>query len=68
MNGRDSVCIKALSETRNMHKPDFSGIIKDVEVLGYEKDPAWTRDEEGLKINTVTVDNSYPVVFKITVD
>ena len=65
MSGRDSVCIKSLSETLNMHKPDFSGIIKDVEVLGYDKNPEWTRDTEGLKINTVKVENSYPVVFKI---
>lgn len=65
MNGRDNVCIKAIAETRNMHRPDFSGISRDVEALGYEKDSAWTRDEEGLKINAVTVDN---VVFKITVD
>ena len=48
-----------------MSKPDFSGIIKDVEVLGYDKNPEWTRDTEGLKINTVKVENSYPVVFKI---
>lgn len=68
MCGRDSVCIKALAETQNMHKPDFSGIVKTVEVLGYDNNPAWTRDTEGLKINTVTVDNSYPVVFKITVE
>ena len=68
MIGRNSVCIKALSESENMHKPDFSGIIKAVEVLGYDKNPAWTRDTEGLKINTVLVDHSYPVVFKIMVD
>lgn len=68
MSGRDSVCIKALAETQNMHKPDFSGIVKDIEVLGYDKNPKWTRDAEGLKINTVKVDNSFPVVFKITVD
>ena len=68
MSGRNSVCIKALSESENMHKPDFSGIIKAVEVLGYDKNPEWTRDAEGLKINTVLVDHSYPVVFKITVD
>lgn len=68
MSGRDSVCIKSLAETQNMHKPDFSGIVKNVEVLGYDKNPAWMRDAKGLKINTVMVDNSYPVVFKITVD
>lgn len=68
MNGKDSVCIKALSETENMNKPDFSGIVKAVEVLGYDKNPEWTRDSEGLKIHTVKVCNSYPVVFKITVN
>ena len=68
MNGKDSICIKALSKTHNMHKPDFSGIVKEVEVLGYDKYPKWTRDIEGLKINTVIIDNDRPVVFKITIE
>ena len=68
MSGRDSVCIKSLSQTGNINKPDFSGIVKDVEVLGYDKNPAWTRDAEGLKINTVMVESSFPVTFKITIE
>ena len=62
------MCIKSLSETGDMSKPDFCGIIKSVEVLGYDKNPVWTRDAEGLKINTVKVDSSFPVTFKITIE
>lgn len=68
MNGKDSVCIKGLAKTRNMHKPDFSGIVKGVEVLGYDKNPSWMQDTEGLRIRTVMIDSSYPVVFKISVE
>ena len=48
MKGKDSICIKSLSETENMHKPDFSGIITDVKVLGYDNAPTLTRENEGL--------------------
>ncbi len=68
MKGMDSVCVKSLCETENMHKPDFSGIIKDVEVLGYDKNPEWIRDKEGLKIKTVMINDNLPVVFKVSVD
>lgn len=68
MKAHNSVCIKSLAETQNMHKPDFSGIIKNVEVLGYDKNPEWTRDSEGLKIKTVNIDKDTPVVFKISVE
>ena len=68
MKDKDSVCIKSLSKTADAHKPDFSGIIKGVEVLGYDKDPEWTQDEEGLKIKTHCIKNDIPVVFKIEID
>ena len=68
MKGKDSVSIKALSETENMHKPDFSGIIQSVEVLGYTGKLEWTRDKEALKITMDTVESEYPVVFKVKVD
>ena len=57
-----------LSQSENMHKPDFSGIITKVEILGYDKNPDWTRDNEGLKIKTKGIDTDKPVVFKIYVD
>ncbi len=68
MQGKNSVCIRSLSEADASHKPNFHGIIKSVEVLGYDADPEWKRDEEGLNVKTVTIDSDKPVVFKIKVD
>lgn len=65
MKGKNSICIKSLSETENAHKPAFSGIIKSVEVLGYDNAPAWKRDKQGLKIQTCCIGSDLPVVFKI---
>lgn len=68
MQGKNSICIKSLSEADASVKPNFHGIIKNVEVLGEEQKPQWTRDEEGLKIETKVIDHDKPVVFKLTVD
>jgi len=68
MRGKNSICIQSLAEADASRKPNFHGIIKNVEVLGYDKTPTWTRDEEGLKITTVEIENDKPVVFKILVD
>lgn len=68
MKGKDSVCIKSLAETADANKPDFSGIIKAVEILGYDNAPEWSRDNEGLKVKTVKVQADTPVVFKIYVE
>ncbi len=68
MKGKNSICIKSLAEADASKKPNFHGIIKSVEVLGIDKAPEWTRDGEGLKITTVDIDKSTPVVFKISVD
>lgn len=68
MKGKDSVCIKSLAKTKDAHKPDFSGMIQSVEVLGCDKQPKWTRDEEGLSIKTIKIENNIPVVFKVLID
>ena len=65
---KNQVCIKSLAEADASKAPNFHGIIKFVEVLGYDKNPKWSRDEEGLKIETVKIENDTPVVFKIAVD
>ncbi len=67
MQGRNSVCVRSLAEADASCKPNFHGIIKNVSVLGAEVQK-WSRDGEGLKITTATVDNDKPVVFKIEVD
>lgn len=60
------VTIKALGEQDASHLPKFHGIIKSVEVLGFEEQPDWKRDGEWLHIETKAVSSDKPVVFKIT--
>ncbi len=67
MENRDSIVIKSLCESDASKKPNFHGIIKSVEVLGYDK-CQWKRDEEGLHITTDLIKTDKPVVFKISVD
>ncbi len=71
MQGKDSVCIKALrrmSEDEALSKPLFHGIVRSVEVLGMDAKPSYERDVEGLKIHTKKIQSPNPVVFKICVD
>jgi alpha-L-fucosidase len=62
------VMIRSLVEAKDQNKPEFHGIIRDVEVLGFEEKPVWSRSEEGLSIQTTTVKSDYPVVVKIEID
>ena len=48
--------------------PLFNGIIKDVQVLGFNEKPSFIRDETGLHIQTKSVKSEFPVVFKIILD
>ena len=60
--------LTSLAERDASRLPLFHGIIKDVDVLGFEEKPQWNRDAEGLHIHTDTVNSNKPVVFKITLD
>ncbi len=62
------VVIKSLGKQDASHLPKFHGIIKNVEVLGFEEEPVWNRMVEGLVIETKTVCSDKPVVFKIEID
>ena len=66
--GKDGACIKSFAKTADANKPEFSGIITNVEVLGENKILAWKRDENGLHIKTNMIAEENPVVFKITTD
>lgn len=68
MKGTNSICIKSLAEADASTAPNFHGIIKDVEVLGYDKYPTWFRDDVGLHVTTATIESDAPVVFKISID
>lgn len=61
-----TVTVKALGEQDASHLPKFHGIIRGVEVLGFEEQPVWNRDGEGLHISTKMVITDKPVVFKVT--
>lgn len=62
------VTIQRLKEADASHLPLFHGIIKDVEVLGFDEKPTFCRSEKGLHIKTKKVQSKYPVIFKIIVD
>ena len=68
MKDKDTVRIRSLAECDASHAPNFHGIIRSVEVLGYDKAPQWTRDESGLTVKTRMIESGMPVVFKITID
>ncbi len=48
--------------------PCFHGIIKDIVALGFDEEIKWYRSNEGLEINTTTVQSELPVVFKIILE
>lgn len=48
--------------------PHFHGIIKKIQVLGFEEQPDWKRNEDALAITATRVKSDTPVVFKIDLD
>lgn len=59
------IVIEALSDSDDQNKPRFHGIIKDVEILGFDEKIQFTKDKEALKFTTTTVESTMPVVIKI---
>lgn len=68
MQGKSKVCIKSLALADASRKPNFHGMIRAVEVLGFDKTPKWYRNKRGLIVETQEIESDMPVVFKITVD
>lgn len=60
--------VHALSKSKDANKPNFHGIIRDVNILGFAEHPAYAIDDAGLHITTQNVQSSLPVVFKIIVE
>ncbi|TAH63745.1 MAG: alpha-L-fucosidase, partial [Anaerolineaceae bacterium] len=56
------VYIKSLGKRDASSLPHFSGIIKDVSVLGFEENPIWERTNNSLNIITENVKSDKPVV------
>lgn len=57
--------ITALDRQDASHRDNFSGIIRDVSVLGTNEKPVWDRRADGLHIHTGYTNGACPVVFKI---
>ena len=68
MKDKNSICIKSLAEADASSAPNFHGIIRSVEVLGYDKNPNWFRDDKGLHITTINIESDKTVVFNILTD
>jgi len=61
--------IKSLADTKDQNVPEFHGIVKNVEILGFEgKVKSWKKDGEGLKVDAEGVASDFPVVIKVTVE
>ena len=46
----------------------FHGVIRDIDVLGFDKKPEWERTDGALIIKTPGISSEYPVAFKIIID
>lgn len=62
------VNIKAFGERDASRLPVFHGIIKDVNILGYDGKTQWERKEEALSVCANGIKTKFPVVIKINVD
>ena len=62
------VTIRALARSADANKPNFHGILRDVEILGFDEKPSFSIDREGLHIQTKAVRSAFPVVIKIRVE
>lgn len=63
-----SYCIPSLGEQDASSKPNFHGIIKDVQLLGSGAGCRWNRDETGLHLQVEDVRSDKPIVFKVEID
>lgn len=62
------VTVRSLARSADANKPNFHGIIRDVDILGSEEKPAFHVDGEGLHLQTKNVSSAFPVVMKIRVE
>ncbi len=62
------ISIKAFAIRDASRLPHFSGIVKNVTILGYDGKVKWERNEEALHICAEGINTEYPVTVKITID
>lgn len=59
-----TVHIRSLKESSH----HFHGLIRNIQVLGFDEEPEWNRTEESLTITTRNVHSGSPVVFKLELE
>ena len=62
------VTVRSLAEADASCLPVFHGIIRNVDILGLDGKPEWSRDEEGLHVCAPSVKTDKPVVIRIQLD
>lgn len=62
------VTVKSISKSTDANKPAFHGVVKKVEILGFDETPEFTVDEEGLHFETKSVHSEFPVTIKVVTD
>lgn len=60
--------VRSLALGKNQNIPEFHGIIRKVEILGYQGQLAWNVDEEGLFVRAEDIRSEFPVVLRIAAD
>lgn len=60
-----SITIKSLAKSADADKPDFHGIIRDVEILGFSEKPQFYADHAGLHITAQLQTQQFPVIIKV---
>lgn len=60
--------VRSLAESRDQNKPEFHGILKHIEILGYNGRLTWSVDGEGLHVTAEGIKSSLPVILKITTE
>lgn len=61
------VLIRSLANSKDQNVPEFHSLIQKVEILGYDVPLTYNKDEEGLHIQSETIDSKMPVVIRIKV-
>ena len=62
------VVIKSLGHSENANLPEFHGIIRDVDVLGCDEKPVWSREKGGLHVTMAGIKTDKPVVVRVKID
>ena len=62
------VVIKSLGHSADANLPEFHGIVKDVDVLGCDEKPVWSREKGGLHVTAPSVKTDKPVVVRVKID